>query len=178
MPSRGKHPYSDFMTSDGDEIYNFSTLDVIADIKGHYFPLRSIDYKKTMNIGDEYGTGSLDPFALTNKEQGYTGQFSYASFLVNGSPALTTNDKLLLEHLLQAQDDEGRSNYFDIYMMEVPKHNTIQGGGENISAATLAGLGFIEALINCKVTEMTRTYPDKDTIVTQRAFKYMRKVPA
>lgn len=181
--SRGYHPYSNYMTSEGQEIYAMSNLDVIIDIADVYFPLRSLSYSKNMEISDEHGTGSLDPYALPNHQQTYTGSFTYASFLVNGEPSLTTHDKLALEALLEDQEDEGRSKYFDIIIMEVPgKHNAnfssqeamgaIEDGAgvENISS-------FIEALIDCKLTKSGREYPEKGTIVTQREFKFSRRIP-
>jgi hypothetical protein len=43
-------------------------MDLIGDIAGMYFPLRTMQYAKNMNVSDELGTGSHDPYALTNQE--------------------------------------------------------------------------------------------------------------
>ena len=40
--SKGRHPYSDYMTSEGKVLHNLSGMDLIVDINGMYFPLRGI----------------------------------------------------------------------------------------------------------------------------------------
>jgi hypothetical protein len=187
MATRGLHPYSDYATSEGNMIYAMSSLDIIIDIAGIYFPLRSLSYKKNMNISDEHGTGSLDPYALVNQEQTYSGSFTYASFLVSGEKALNDSESLILHSLLEDADDEGRAKYFDIILMEAagnsqsklgdrsrPKHD--QGNVDSAKAGALK-TGFIEALINCKLTTSGREYPEKGTIVTSYDFKFSRRIP-
>ena len=128
MATRGLHPYSGYATSEGNMIYAMSSLDIIIDIAGIYFPLRSLSYKKNMNISDEHGTGSLDPYALVNQEQTYSGSFTYASFLVSGEKALTDSESLILHSLLEDATDEGRAKYFDIILMEAAGNSKSKTG--------------------------------------------------
>ena len=107
--SKGRHPYSDYMTSEGKVLHNLSGMDLIVDIDGMYFPLRTMQYAKTMNVTDELGTGSHDPYALTNQEHLYAGSFTYASFLINGANVLTKAEYLALVHALEDQQDEGQA---------------------------------------------------------------------
>jgi|GEM_PF-1155582 len=180
--SHGLHPGSNYMVSAGKTIYNFSTLDVVIDVAGVYFPLRSATYSKNMNRSDEHGSGSLNPFALPALEQTYTGSFEFASFLVNGKPAMTTHEQLALEAILEDQEDEGRGKYFDILFMEVPgKHANI--GNMSFNDAVQASidnayaLGFIEGNLNCVLTKSGRNYVEKGVIVTQREYKFMERIP-
>ena len=188
--SYGRHPLSGAMVSDNKEIYAMSTLDIIIDIKGMFFRCRSLSYAKNLNVTDEHGTGGLDPYALVNQEHTYNGTLTYASFLVDDTPALTTHEVLALRHALLNQKDEGRAEYFHIYTMEVPgRHDNdaaatkMIGGIEDAAAKgnmgnrDAAGLGFIEALLNCKVTKFNRDYADKSTIVSSVDFKYMYGIP-
>lgn len=177
------HPKSTYMTKDGYAIHNISGLDLIIDIAGLYFPLRTLNYQVNHNVGDEHGTGSHDPFALPNLEHTYTGSFSYASFLVSGENVITQSDVLALTQLLQDQDDEGQSVYFDIYMLEIQGKRT--PGSQKLSfqeqvEAVLQNesiVGYIEALVNCKITKLGRDVPEKNTVVSSRDFKYMWKLP-
>ena len=180
--SIGHHPKSTYMTSEGYALHNISGLDLIIDIAGVYFPLRSINYAANHNVTDEHGTGTHDPVALTNQEHTYTGTFTYASFLVNGYNVLTTEDKLTLTKLLQDQADEGVSKYFDIYIIEVQGKRTPGTGTtfeEQIEAALQneSMVGYIEALVDCKVTKVNRDVPEKNTVVSSREFKYSYKLP-
>jgi hypothetical protein len=180
--SIGHHPKSDYMTSEGHALHNLSGLDLIIDIAGVYFPLRSIQYAANHNVTDEHGTGTHDPVALTNQEHTYNGTFTYASFLVNGYNVLTKEDKLALTKLLQDQADEGLSKYFDIYIIEVQGKRT-PGTGETFEEQIEAALqgesmvGYIEALVDAKVTKVNRDIPEKNTVVSSRDFKFSYKIP-
>jgi hypothetical protein len=177
MVSYGKHPGSDEHVGAGYEKYAMNTLDIQADIGGVMWPLRSIKWDKTFKIDPEHGTGSHDPGALVNAEHGYVASFTYASFLVNGTPAMVTKDVLALGSLLTDAMNEGRAKYFDIYIMEVPSNSA-----ENPDAATEAQAftkaGSIEVLMDNKVTKITRDYPHNGTIVTSVDTIFRKKLPA
>lgn len=79
-------------------------------------------------LSDEHGTGSHDPYALTNQEHTYAGSFTYASYLVNGANVITRAELLALTHALENQADEGQSVYFDIYIIEVHGNRTPESG--------------------------------------------------
>ncbi len=179
--SIGHHPKSTYMVSDGYALHNISGLDLVIDIAGLYFPLRSINYAANHNVSDEHGTGTHDPVALTNQEHTYTGSFAYASFLVTGENVMTQKDALILTQLLQDQADEGLSKYFDIYILEVQGKRTPQAGmtfEEAIEAEIGAGnFGYLEALVDCKVTKINRDIPEKNTVVSSRDFKFSYKLP-
>jgi hypothetical protein len=180
--SIGQHPKSTYMTSDGYALHNISGLDLVIDIAGVYFPLRALSYAVNHNVTDEHGTGTHDPVALTNQEHTNSGNFSYASFLVNGENVLTTGEVLALAKLLQDQADEGLSKYFDIYIMEVQGKRTPSTGQtfEQRVDAALQGegvIGSIEALVDCKVTKTNRDIPEKNTVVSSREFKFSYKLP-
>lgn len=179
--SFGYHPYSEYMTSEGKAKYALSSHDILIDLMTPagqlYFPLRSLNYAKNMNITPEHGTGSHDPGALVNQEHTYSGSFTYASFLVNGVPALTTQEYLWLTRALEDPDDEGRSAYFHIYLLEVPGNRTQNGEETESDIGSETPLGFIEALLNCKLTKSGRQYPEKGTIVSERDFVFSRRIP-
>lgn len=180
--SIGHHPKSTYMTKDGYALHNISGLDLIIDIAGVYFPLRSLNYSVNHNVTDEHGTGTHDPVALTNQEHTYAGNFKYASFLVNGENVLTTGEVLALTQLLQDQADEGVSKYFDIYIIEIQGKRTPSAGQtfEEQVEAVLQNeniVGNIEALVDCKVTKVDRDIPEKNTVVSGREFKYSYKLP-
>ena len=180
--SIGHHPKSTYMTKDGYALHNISGLDLVIDIAGLYFPLRALSYAANHNVSDEHGTGTHDPVALTNQEHTYTGNFSYASFLVAGENVLTKGEVLALTNLLQEQADEGVSKYFDIYILEVQGARTPAAGQtfEQRIEAALAGMGVvgaIECLVDCKVTKTNRDIPEKNTVVSSREFKYSFKLP-
>lgn len=182
--SQGHHPGSTYMVSDGKAIHNLSGLDLIVDIAGVYFPLRTLQFAAMHNVGDEHGTGSHDPWALPNLEHTYTGSFSYATYLVNGTNVLTKSDMLALATLLHDQADEGLSKYFDIYIIEVQgKRTPTAAGAQSFQDAVDAllqsesAVGYIEALVNCKVTKTDRNFGEKTPGVSTREFKYMYKLP-
>lgn len=185
--AREYHPYSQYMTSDGYSIYALSIHDILIDIKGMYFPIRSLSYQKNMNVTEEHGSGSHDPFALVDQEHTYSGTFSYAGYLVNGQPLLTTAETLALEAALEDQNDEGQPRYFNIFVMEVPGNRTIdresseypEYGQPVVPTKATSGRGgrFIEALIDCKLTKSGRNYVEKGTVVTERDFKFARRIP-
>lgn len=190
MVSYGQHPMSDYMVSDGKAIYALSTLDIIIDINGMFFRCRSLSHAKNLNISEEFGTGGLDPYALVNQEQSYSGSLSYASFLVDGTPVMIAQEKLALQKALLKPEDEGRATYFHIYTIEVPGRgenatanaNNYVGGEEILNifgqqAQSGTPLNFIEAMMNCKVTKFNRDYADKGTIVSSIDFKYMYGIP-
>ena len=180
--SKGRHPYSDYMTSEGKVLHNLSGMDLIVDIADMYFPLRTMQYTKNMNVSDEHGTGSHDPYALTNQEHTYAGSFTYASYLVNGANVMTRAELLALTHALENQADEGQSVYFDIYIIEVQGNRTPESGQsfQELADAVLANesiVGYIEALVDCKLTKSGREIPDKASVVSQREFKFSRRLP-
>lgn len=184
MSSLGFHPYSDYMTSTGKWKYALSSHDILIDIAVNgeqvYFPLRSLNYSKNMNVTPEHGTGTHDPTALVNQEHTYSGSFTYASFITTGEDVMTKRELLWLTNSLENQNDEGRAVYFDIYLMEVPGDRTPNGTASDPSIAVdpdNAPLGFIEALIDCKLTKSGRQYPEKGTIVSERDFVFSRRIP-
>lgn len=191
MVSKGQHPYSKFMVKDGYTLYNMSGHDILIDIAGMYFPLRSLSHDKSFNQSSEYGTGTRDPTAITEHEHGYLGSFTYASFLVDDvSPSLTTAGILALTKALEDASDEGKSRYFNIFLLEVPGNRTPDGETDmwtddpetsllpgTAGTGLCAGATFIEALVDCKLTKASRQYNVKDTVVTQRDFVYSRRIP-
>jgi hypothetical protein len=163
------------MVTPGKALYALSTLDILIDVAGMYFKARSIRWDKTFTNTDEYGSGTRDPYARVSQEHKYAGSLTFASFLVDGTPALTTHEYLALTNALTDQDDEGGAKYFDVIIREVPgKHLDAANFGD---AGDVASLGFIEALINAKVDKFTRDYPDKGTIVSSVDFGFSRKIP-
>jgi len=181
MVSRGQHPYSEYMVTPGKALYALSTLDILIDVAGMYFKARSIKWDKTFTNEDMYGSGTRDPFARVSHEHKYTGTLTFASFLVDGTPSLTTHEVLALTNALTDQDDEGGAKYFDVIIREVPgKHAENANFGDSptsVESALLINLGFIEALIDCKVDKFSRDYADKGTIVTSLDFGFSRKIP-
>ncbi|MDD1762316.1 MAG: hypothetical protein LUQ59_08785 [Methanothrix sp.] len=173
--SRGFHKYSEYMVTPGKALYALSTLDVLIDVAEMYFKARSIKWDKTFTNEDMYGSGTRDPYARVSHEHKYTGTLTFASFLVDGSPALTTHEMLALTNALTDQEDEGGAVYFDVVIREVPgKHLEAANFGDE---STVSTLGFIEALLNCKVDKFTRDFPDKGSIVTSIDFGFSRKIP-
>lgn len=191
MASKGLHPYSQYMVKDGLSLYSTSVHDILIDIKGMYFPVRSINYAKNFNQEPQHGTGTRDPYAIVEHEHTYSGSFTYSSFLIEGDvPIMTNADVLALTKALEDQSDEGKSVYFNIFLLEVPGNRTpedlsnlwtddseaplIEGNG---LTAIPEGATFIEALIDCKLTKSGRTYPEKGTVVTERDFVFSRRIP-
>ncbi len=180
--SKGRHPYSDYMVSEGQALHNLSGLDLIIDIAGMYWPLRTLRYDKNMNIEDAHGTGSHDPYALPHHENTYSGSFSYASYLVNGANVMTRAEVLALTHALEDQEDEGSPKYFDIYIIEVQGNRTPTKGQsfQEMADAVLANetlVGYIEALVDCRLTKSGREVPEKGSVVSTREFKFSRRLP-
>lgn len=180
--SKARHPYSDYMTSEGKVLHNLSSCDLIVDIAGMYFPLRTMQYAKTMNVGDEHGTGSHDPVALPNHEHTYAGSFTYASYLINGVNVMTKAEFMALTNALENQNDEGTPVYFDCYIIEVQGNRTPASGQsfQELADAVLENdsiVGYIEALVDCKVTKSGRDIPEKGSVVSQREFKFSRRLP-
>jgi len=89
---------------------------------------------------------------------------------------------LTLTQLLQDQADEGVSKYFDIYIIEVQGKRT-PGTGTTFEEQVEAALqnesmvGYINALVDCKVTKVNRDIPEKNTVVSSRDFKYSYMLP-
>ena len=110
------------------------------------------------------------------------GSHNAASFLVTGENVLTQKDVLTLTQLLQDQADEGVSKYFDIYIIEVQGKRT-PGTGTTFEEQVEAALqnesmvGYINALVDCKVTKVNRDIPEKNTVVSSREFKYSYMLP-
>jgi hypothetical protein len=180
--SKGRHPYSDYMVSEGKVLHNLSGMDLIVDIAGMYWPLKTMQYSKTTNVEEAYGTGSHDPNALPSHEQAYAASFSYSSFLINGANVMTQSEYLALTQALRNQEDEGTPNYFDIYVIEVQGNRTPSKGQsfQELADAVLANesvVGYIEALVDCKLTKMSRDIPEKGSVVTQCEAKFSRMLP-
>jgi hypothetical protein len=101
---------------------------------------------------------------------------------VNGANVLTTGEVLALTQLLQDQEDEGLSKYFDIYIIEVQGKRT-PGTGTTFEEQVETILqnesmvGHIDALVDCKVTKTNRDIPEKNTVISSREFKYSYKLP-
>jgi hypothetical protein len=57
------------------------------------------------------------------------------------------------------------------------------GAGESfqeLDDAVLANeniMGYVEALVDCKLTKSGRKIPDKASVVSQREFKFSRRLP-
>lgn len=181
--SIGHHPGSGRMVSDKHSLHNISGLDLVIDIAGVYFPLRSLTYEMHFTIERQHEVGQHNPVALVCTEQYGTGSFVYASYLVKGDDVLTTHDALALPDLLQNQRDEGEPVYFDIYILEVqgPRtpgrkglsfeeqfENVLKGGGM---------LGYIEALADCKITKQHRDIQAKQAVLSSWDFEIGYKVP-
>ena len=180
--SIGHHPKGGYMTSDGYTLHNLSGLDLVIDIAGIYFPLRSLTYGIEHELIEEGQVGTHDPVALIESSHRYTGTFTYASFLVNGVNVFTHNDALALKKKLMKQSDEGSSKYFDIYIIEVQGNRTPESGQsfQELADAVLANeniVGYVEALVDCKLTKSGREIPDKASVVSQREFKFSRRLP-
>lgn len=173
------------MTSEGYTLHNLSGLDLVIDIAGIYFPLRSLTYGIEHEIIEEGETGNHDPVALIENSHRYTGTFTYASFLVNGVNVLTHNDVLALKKKLMRQSDEGSSKYFDIYIIEVQGPRTPTPDMKKLSFEEYIDMvmennnmvGFVEALADCKVTKFNRDIPYKDTVASSVDFKYRFMLP-
>ena len=74
------------------------------------------------------------------------------------------------------------SKYFDIYIIEVQGKRTPTAGmtfEEQVEAVLQneSIVGYIEALVDCKVTKVNRDIPEKNTVVSSREFKYSYKLP-
>ena len=79
--------FAEFVTpaiKEGYAIDAVTSNDYIIDIAGVYFPLRTFNYKKNINVGDEGGTGSHLPFTLSVKDITFAGSFSFAGNLLSG----------------------------------------------------------------------------------------------
>lgn len=99
--SIGHHPKSDYMTSEKHALHNISGLDLVIDVGGLYFPLRSLVYEMNYVMERQHEVGRHGPVALICTEQCGTGSFDYASFLVKGDNVTTTTKALALPDLLQ-----------------------------------------------------------------------------
>jgi len=139
--------------------------DIIIDIAGVYFKLRSFQYTKNLTEDEEYGSGGHLPWDIVDKQIAITGNFEYASFLKSGEPAMSEWQRLALHALLENQGDEGQALFFNIIVMK-----------REVGGAADYG-DFIEALINCKVTSSGRTYPENNTVITRHEFKAMGRLP-
>ena len=181
--SIGHHPKGGYMTSEGYTLHNLSGLDLVIDIAGIYFPLRSLTYGIEHELIEEGQVGTHDPVALIESSHRYTGTFTYASFLVNGVNVFTHNDALALKKKLMKQSDEGSSKYFDIYIIEVQGPRTptpdMLSFEQQIDMVMKneSRVGFVEALADCKVTKFNRDIPYKDTVISSVDFKYSFMLP-
>jgi len=146
-------------TSEGVSIEAKSSNDIIIEIAGIFFPLKALNYTKTIEVTDEYGTGLHGPYDLNSKQIAISGNFSYGSFITKG-------ERDVLRSLLEDQGDEGLPLWFQIIVMD-----RATGGGSK-------GIGsYIEALMNCKITSSGRDYNENGTVLTRQDFKSMGRVP-
>ena len=95
---------------------------------------------------------------------------------------LTKAEYLALVHALEDQQDEGQAKYFDIYIIEVQGNRTPSGSQsfQELADAVLANesiVGYIEALVDCKLTKSGRKITEKGSVVSQREFKFSRRSP-
>jgi hypothetical protein len=150
------------------KIVTKSVFDVVIDIAGIFFPLKSLNYAKAMAVDVDYGIGSRIPYWLTEQQIGFSGSFSYVSYVKDaGSLAAADKSKgLLLTRLLEDQDDEGKPMYFNIIVLD----RTAPGGSPNYA-------DFIEALVHCKLTSAKRDFPDSKSVVSSRDFVAMYRIP-
>jgi len=179
------------MVKDGFSVASYSVHDIIIDIAGMYFPLRTLDHSKNFNQEAQYGSGTRDPTAIVEHEHTYNGSFSYGGFLIDGeTQVMTTAGVLALTRALEDQLDEGKSRYFNIFLLEVPGNRTpdqltdmftddgeaplITGDGITVIPE---GATFIQALIDCKLTKSGTTYTEKGSVVSSRDFVYSRRIP-
>jgi hypothetical protein len=79
-----------------------------------------------MNISNEHGSGSHDPYDLASQEHTCSGSFTCEFYLMNGANASVRAKLLALTRSLMNQADEGLAVYFDIYIIAV--HN--RGSGQ------------------------------------------------
>lgn len=89
---------------------------------------------------------------------------------------------LALVHALEDQQDESQSKYFDINIIEVQGNRTPSSGQsfQELADAVLANesiVGYIEALVDCKLTKSGRYIPEKGSVVSQMEFKFSRRLP-
>jgi len=181
--SIGHHPKSTYMTTDGYALHNDSGLDLIIDIAGVYFPLLTLTYTMTHTVEPQHQTGMHGPVALINTDHDGSGTFSYASFLVKGEDAPTTEKTLALPDLLQEKYDEGQSKYFDIYILEVQGPRTPMDSRMSFEdqvetiLQNQSSVGFIEALADCKITKQHRNVQHKQSVISSWDFDYSYKIP-
>jgi len=77
---------------------------------------------------------------------------------------------------------KARQLYFDIYIIEVQGNRTPESGQsfQELADAVLANeniVGYVEALVDCKLTKSPAEIPDKASVVSQREFKFSRRLP-
>lgn len=146
-----------------------SIFDLVIDIGGIFFPLRTANYSKNMAVDEEYGTGSRLPYWLTPQQIGFALGFSYVSLVLDGDPQADQNSGkgLLLTRILDDQGDEGKPNFFNVMVMD----RVNEGGSAQYA-------DFIEALLYSRSTSVKRDIPENKSMVTSREAKSMYKIPA
>jgi hypothetical protein len=152
---------------DGYNIEATSSNDVVISVASVWFPCKRLSYAKTIEVKEEWGTGSHLPYALTTHNIGFTGSFDVGTWLSDG-------DRHALTYLLEDQADEGIPIYFDIMIMDrFPSKDQDAG---TVSTGNV-GRAVFEKLLNCKVTKSGRDYPENNTVLTQYEFKAMERSP-
>jgi len=88
----------------------------------------------------------------------------------------------VLVHALEDQQDEGQAKYFDIYIIE----SRSTGRLLEASRASRSWLTpswptraswIYRGLVDCKLTKSGREIPEKGSVVSQREFKFSRRLP-
>jgi hypothetical protein len=161
-----------------------SSNDIVIQIKDAYFPAKRLAYSKTVEVKEEWGTGSHLMYDLSTHNIGFAGSFDVGTWLHE-------KDKHALTYMLENQSDEGVPEWFAILIMnrlaEYDPHppgfyeGQSEDAGEGDPARTVTtqevNSATFEKLINCKITRAGRDYPLNDTIMTQYEFKAMRRTP-
>jgi len=152
---------------DGYNIEATSSNDVVISVAGAWFPCKRLSYAKTIEVKEEWGTGSHLPYALTTHNIGFTGSFDVGTWLSDG-------DRHALTYLLEDQGDEGIPIYFDIIIMD--RFPAKEDSAGTVPTGEISRSVF-EKLLNCKITKSGRDYPENSTVLTQYEFKAMERFP-
>lgn len=144
--------------TNGYNIEAMSFNDVVVEVAGVMFPVKRLAYAKTIEVKQEWGTGSRLVYDLTSHNIGITGSFDVGTWI-------TQEDRHALTRLLEDQADEGKPKFFNIQIME----RLASGDAGTVSSGDI-GRAVFEKLIRCKLTKSGRDYPENATVMTQYEF--------
>lgn len=151
--------------TNGYKIEATSSNEVVIEIAGVMFPCKRLSYAKTIEVKEEWGTGSRLVYDLTTHNIGFSGSVDIGTWISDG-------DRHALTKLLEDQGDEGKPKWFNIVIME----RMATGDAGSVSPGAIAGAVF-EKLIKCKITKGGRDYPENGTVMTQYEWKAMERWP-